>query len=370
MRLEEEHLAGKRKSRATEVNRWCKEEGSVVVGGQRLPVTRQRLRTREGQEVRMKSYDLFHRHDERTMAVYQRMLAGVSCRKYRSTIEELSETCGVSKSVVSREIVEATEADLRALCERDLSGLDIRVLLIDGMPLDGQMMVAALGVDRSGAKYLLGFHEGATENAEVCKSLLHDLARRGLRMDHPTLVVLDGSAALRKAAEDFYGVNAVVHRCNFHKSENLRKHLPKQYQGEYTQRLQSIYALNGYDEAEQSLKDLIRQVGRLSIGAASSLEEGWEETLTLHRIGIPPVLRTSFKTTNLIESTFSVASTVMRNVKRWTNAMQRMRWSATAFLRAEKQYRRVRGYRSMQVLIIAVEEEVRKRKNEQSSAVA
>lgn len=373
MKAEEEFLAGDRRTWMTEVNRWCKEKGSVVVGGQRLPVERQRLRRRKGgrgAEVELKSYRMFHQDDERTRAVYQRMIAGVSCRNYRKTLEEVAEVAGVSKSVVSREIIASTEADLKELCERDLSALDIRVIVIDGMPLDGQMTIGVLGVDLSGKKHILGFREGATENSEVCKRLFEDLVRRGLRMDHAMLFVIDGSKALRKAIDDFCGLNAVVHRCNFHKRENLKKHLTKQYQAEYEQKLMTVYEMNDYKDAKAALTSLIKEVGRLSISAANSLEEGFEETLSLHLLGVPDVLRKSFSTSNLMESTFSFAETIMHNVKRWRSPRQRLRWCSTAFLRAEKQFRRVRGYKSMQVLVSALELEVRKRKGERLTEVA
>lgn len=370
MRAEEEFLAGKRRTRTTEVNRWCKEHGSVVVGGQRIPVKRQRLRTRDHQEVQLKSYAMFHEHDERTQAVYQRILAGVSCRQYRKTLEEVAEATGISKSVVSREIVEATEADVKALCERDLSAIDLCVLVIDGLPLDRQMTICALGVDKAGKKHVLGFREGATENANVCTSLLEDLQKRGLKMDGPLLALLDGSKALHKSIDNACGMNAAIQRCQFHKCENLKSHLTDQYKAEYEMKLKTIYGMTKYEDARTALTGLIRDVRRLSPGAANSLEEGLEETLTLHRLGIPDVLRASLSTTNLIESTFSVASTITRNVKRWRNAMQRMRWCATAFLRAEKQFRRVRGYKSMSVLVNALDTYVRERKEEQQSRVA
>jgi putative transposase len=373
MKAEEEFLAGQRGTQTTEVNRWCKEKGSVVVGGQRLPVKRQRLRKRdggEGAEVELRSYRMFHQDDERTKAVYQRMIAGVSCRNYRKTLEEVAEAAGVSKSAVSREIIESTEADVKELCERDLSALDVRVLVIDGLPLDGQMTISVLGVEMTGKKHLLGFREGATENSDVCKRLLEDLAGRGLKMDRPTLFILDGAKALTKAVDDFCGKNAIIQRCQFHKRQNLTKHLSKQYQAEYEQKLMTIYGMNDYNDARAALSSLIKEVGRLSISAANSLEEGFDETLTLHLLGVPAVLRKSFSTTNLIESTFSFAETIMHNVKRWRSPLQRLRWCSAAFLRAEKQFKRVRGYKSMQVLVSAVEFEVRKRKGEQLSEVA
>jgi transposase-like protein len=373
MKAEEDFLAGERGTYLTEVNRWSKDKGSVVVGGQRVPVVRQRLRKRgggEGAEVNLKSYAMFHRGDERTRAVYQRMIAGVSCRDYKKTLEDVAEGAGVSRSVVSREIIESTEADLKALCERDLSQFDIGILVIDGMPLDGQMTIGVLGVDLTGKKHFLGFREGAAENSEVCNRLFEDLTSRGLQLDHPMLIVLDGSRALEKAANDTCGKNAVIHRCNFHKRQNLKSHLPKEYHAEYERKLRAVYGMNDYKEARAALTSLIKEVGRLSITAARSLEEGFEETLTLHLLGVPDELRKSLATTNLIESTFSFAEKIMHNVKRWRSPAQRLRWCSTAFLRAEKQFRRVRGYKSMPVLVSALEYEVRKRKGEQLSQVA
>jgi transposase-like protein len=298
------------------------------------------------------------------------MIAGVSCRNYQKTLEDVAERVGVSKSVVSRKIVESTEADVKALCERDLSKFDIRILVIDGMPLDAQMTIGILGVDLAGKKHILGFREGATENADVCKRLFEDLTGRGLKLDHPILFVLDGSKALVKAAVDTCGNNAVIHRCNFHKLKNLMSHLPKEYHVEYERKLMAVYGMNDYKDARSALSSLIKEVGRLSISAANSLEEGFEETLTLHLLALPDALRKSLATTNLIESTFSFVEKIMRNVKRWRNSMQRLRWCSTAFLRAEKQFRRIWGYKSMSVLVSALEREVRKRSGEQLNQVA
>jgi transposase-like protein len=184
------------------------------------------------------------------------------------------------------------------------------------------------------------------------------------------LFVLDGSKALEKAATDSCGKNAVIHRCNYHKLKNLMSHLPKEYHAEYERKLMAVYAMNDYKEARAALSSLIKEVGRLSISAAHSLEEGFEETLTLHLLSVPDALRKSLATTNLIESTFSFAEKIMHNVKRWRNSMQRLRWCSTAFLRAEKQFRRIWGYKSMPVLVSALEYEVRKRKGEQLGQVA
>lgn len=351
MKAEEDHLAGTFRSHDTEINRWGRQGGSVMVGGQKVRIDSRRLRTRAGEEVRLSSYERFRSNDDRARVVYQRMLAGVSCRNYEQTVEAVAEGYGVSKSVVNREVVEATAKDLERLCERDLSALDIWVLVVDGVRVGETIETVALGVDFTGEKHFLGFREGSTENARVCLDLFHDLNRRKLEVDHPMIVVIDGSPALRSAVDQFFGERAHVQRCQQHKRENVKKYLPKEYHAEYDRKIKAAYAMNDYDDARKALRGVVRDLQRINLTAAESLEEGFEETLTLHRLGIPSVLRVSFSTTNLIESSFSRVRTVMRNVKRWRSGTnQTQRWTATALLEAEKRFRKVKGYKSMSVL--------------------
>lgn len=356
MEAEEEHLAGPFQSHETEINRWGKQTGSVMVGGQKIQIDHPRLRTRAGEEVKLPSYERFGTNDDRTRAVYQRMLAGVSCRNYEQTVEAVADGYGVSKSVVNREVVQATAKDLALLCERDLSKLDVWVLMIDGVKVGSAMETVALGVDFTGQKHFLGFREGSTENARVCLDLFHDLIRRKLALNHPMIVVIDGSPALRSALDQFFGERAHVQRCQQHKRENVKKYLPKEYHAEYERKIKAAYAMSEYDDARKALRGVVRDLQRINISAAESLEEGFEETLTLHRLGIPSVLRVSFSTTNLIESSFSRVRTVIRNVKRWrSDTNQTQRWTAAALLEAEKRFRRVKGYKSMSVLKSNVE---------------
>jgi len=351
MEAEEELLAGKRQSHGTEINRWGKEPGSVMLGGQKVHLERQRLRRRDGKEVKLESYERFRSNGDRARAVYERLLHGLSSRTYAQTVEAVAEGYGVSKSVVNREMVEATSKDLQWLCERDLSNLDIWVLVIDGVKVGNTTQIVALGVDFTGEKRFLGFREGSTENGRVCLDLLHDLVKRNLKMDHPMIVVIDGSRALRSAVDEFFGDRAHVHRCHKHKRENVKKYLPDQYHAEYDRKIQAAWAMTNYDDAKCALRAVVRELQRINLPAAESLEEGFEETLTLHRLSIPPVLRVSFRTTNLIESSFSRVRTVMRNVKRWrSRTNQTQRWTATALLEAEKRFRKVKGYKSMSVL--------------------
>jgi transposase-like protein len=358
MESQVEQLAGKRQSHGSAINRWGTEQGSVMLGGQKVALRYQRLRTRDGKEVPLSSYERFHTSGDRARAVYQRLIAGISCRTYEQTVEAVAEGYGVSKSVVNREMVQATAQKVRALSERDLSDFDAWVLVIDGIKVGGSMVTAVLGVDSLGKKRFLGFREGSTENSRVCMDLLQDLKRRKLRMDHPVVVVIDGSSALHCAVEEVLGELAHIQRCRQHKCENVKKYLPGEYHTEYVRKIKAAYAMTDYDNARRALTGVIRELGRLNISAAQSLEEGFEETLTLHRLGIPPCLRTSFATTNLIESPFSHVRTVMRNVKRWRKGTsQTERWTATALLEAEKRFNKVRGYKSMSVLIAALQAE-------------
>lgn len=362
MEMEEEFLAGERHSRETEINRWGKNPGSVMVGGQKARVTRRRLRTRDGKEVPLSSYERFHRNDDRSRAVYERLISGVSCRDYEQTVEAVAEGYGVSRSVVNREMVQATAKDLAELCERDLSGLDIWVLVVDGIRVGKTLLVVALGVDFTGKKHILGFREGSTENARVCLDLLHDLRRRNFDAAHPMLVVIDGSPALRSAIDEFFDDQVEVHRCHQHKLGNVKSYLPKEYHNEYERKIRAAWGMTDYDKAQKALRSVVRDLERINIQAAGSLEEGFEETLTLHRLAIPPVLRVSFSTTNLIESSFSYVRRVLRNVKRWqTNSTQAQRWIAAASLQLQRRFRRIRGCKSMSVLKTALEAEAAKK---------
>lgn len=364
-----EQLAGRRQSHASAVNRWGTEDGSVMLGGQKVGIRRQRLRTRDGKEVPLPSYERFRDSGDRARAVYQRLIAGISCRSYEQTVEAVADGYGVSKSVVNREMVQATAEKVRTLCARDLSDFDAWVLVIDGIKVGGSQVIAVLGVDSSGTKRFLGFREGSTENSRVCMDVLHDLQRRKLTINHPVLVVMDGSPALHSGVEEVIGELAQIQRCRQHKCENVKKYLPKEYHAEYERKIKAAYAMTDYDDARSALSSVIRELGRLNISAAQSLEEGFEETLTLHRLEIPPCLRTSFATTNLIESPFSHVRTVMRNVKRWRKGTtQTERWTATALLEAEKRFRKVRGYKSMSVLIAALEAGVRSGQNQERLA--
>lgn len=322
----------------------------MVFGGQKVALARPRVRTRGGEEVELDNYRRLQQDGRIQRAVAEKVVCGLSTRKYRRAVEALLDGYGMARSSVSRHFVRATAQQLQELCERRLDELWLVGLLIDGIEFAGQVLVIALGVEENGKKHVLGLWQGATENVAVVKALLEDLVERGLDLGRRYLVVIDGSKALRAAVERLFGAQAEVQRCQLHKRRNVKEHLPEHCRGEYDRRLRNAYAMTGYPEAKQALERLWRQLCDINPSAARSLEEGMEETLTLHRLGVSPLLRRSLSTTNVIESCLSTVRHVARNVKRWREGDHVARWTAAGLLEAEKKFRRVKGYRELKEL--------------------
>lgn len=330
--------------------RWGRQPGYVVFAGQKLPLQRPRVRTRAGQEVGLENYRRLQQDGRMQRAVAERMVCGLSTRKYRRAVESVLAGYGIQKSSVSRHFVRATAQQLEQLCARRLENLDLVALLIDGIEFAGQVLVVALGVAADGAKHVLGLWQGATENAAVVKALLEDLVERGLDLKRRYLVVIDGSKALRAAVERLFGAQAEVQRCQIHKLRNVTEHLPEHCRADWRRRLRNAYALASYADAKAALEKLWRQLVNINPSAARSLEEGMEETLTLHRLGVSPLLRRTLRSTNVIESCLSTVRHVARNVKRWQGGDHIARWTAAGLLEAQKKFRKVKGYRELQVL--------------------
>lgn len=330
--------------------RWGQQPGYVVFGGQKVAMERPRVRTRAGQEVPLENYARLQHDGRRQRAVREGIVAGLSTRNYHRAVESVLDGYGIEKSSVSREFVQASAAQLKVLCERKLDDLELVAILIDGKEVGGQMLVVALGLASSGKKQVLGLWQGATENTTVVTSLLEDLVERGLPRDRRYLFVIDGAKALRAAIGKVFGERAEVQRCQFHKRENVKAHLPKNVQRDYHRRISNAYALTAYGEAKAELEKLFRQLERINPSAARSLEEGMEETLTVHRLGVGELLRRSLSTTNPIESCFSTVEEVTRKVKRWRGGDQALRWTATGLLEAERKFRKVKGFRELPTL--------------------
>jgi transposase-like protein len=356
--MEEEvrQLAGERHQQHPQrrAHRWGKEAGYCVVDGQKVPLRRTRLRDKENREQRLGSYELFQRSAPLERKVWDTMMRGLSTRNYGAVVKEFQQAYGIEKSAVSGNFVEASREKLRELLERPLGELQICAVLIDGSPFRDHQVIVALGIGCDGRKTVLGLRQGATENATVVGELLSDLASRGLDFRVPRLYVLDGSKALGAAVRRHAGEAACIQRCQVHKRRNVLDHLPEQHRQAVKRKLQNAYAMAAYPEAKRALEKLHRELMDLNPSAARSLAEGMEETLTVHRLGVPEKLRRSLASTNVIESAFSIVETVCRNVKRWRPGDQIERWVGSGLLLAERQFRKVRGYREIPLLLASL----------------
>ena len=339
-------------------NRWGRERGYVSFAGQKLPISRPRVRTTEGKEVQLDRYAMFQDDSRLEDSIVQRVLSRVSTRDYEGTIDELCDSYGVKKSSVSRHWKAATTKELAALLERDLSQLDVLAVMLDGVHFHSYTLIVALAFTSDGRKHVLGLWQGATENSTLCKALLTDLRDRGLRTDVKTLFILDGSKALGKAVGEVYGDNAIIQRCQIHKRGNVLSYLPKSCHGIVKQRLRVAWGMRDYSDAKKSLNQILDYLEGISHSAANSLREGLEDTLTLHRLTRSPALRRIFSTTNSIESVFSRAKDLSRNVRNWKNENMVERWAGAVLLRAEKGFRKIRGFRELPLLNASLRKEI------------
>lgn len=349
MTEEMEALTGARYERSPgrQARRWSQEDGFVVVDGQKVPLKRQRLRGKDGGEIRLGTYELFQQMRNLDDQVWWKMLRGLTTRNYPLVTRSFAEAYGIEKSAISERFIRASRDKLKALMERPLGEMKLCAIILDGTPFKGRQMIAAIGVGNDGKKTVLGLREGATENATVVRELLEDLAGRGLDFTTPKLYVLDGAKALSAAVKRHAGHDALIQRCQVHKRRNVMDQLPDEYQPTIERKLIAAYAMTGEADARRALDQIHRELERINPSAARSLEEGMEETLTVHKLQMPEMLRKSLASTNIIESAFSVAEALRRRVKRWREGDHRQRWAGSALLLAESKFRRVKGYKEI-----------------------
>ncbi len=340
-----------------------RERGSVTLGGRRVPVTRPRVRAADGAgELPIASYELFTSTEILGKMAMEKMLAGLSTRRYPVGLEpvgqKITETSSAtSKSAVSRRFVAMTETALAELLAADLSGLDLVALMIDGVHFAESCCVVALGIGIDGIKHPLALVQGSTENATLVTGLLVDLRERGLDVTRPMLVGLDGSKALRKAVIDVLD-HPVIQRCQLHKIRNVKDHLPQRLRTIVGRRMTDAYHADSALEAQAALLALAAELDRTHPGAAASLREGLDETLTVLRLGVPPTLARTLRSTNAIESMISVCREHAGNVKRWRDGQMALRWCAAGMVEAGKQFRRVNGHLHLPTLRAALERQI------------
>jgi len=327
--------------------------GYVVFHGRKVPLQRPRLRGKAAGEAALQSYRLFQQDGRMQRAVARKLIRQVSTRNYAGAIDDCLEGYGIGKSSVSRHWKIATAAELEKLCQRPVPPRLV-ALLLDGQSFRGEHLIVALGVDEEGQKHVLGLWHGATENSTVVRALLADLRERGLDTESALLVVIDGAKALHKAVKEVFGERALIQRCRVHKLRNVLEHLPREKQQQAAWRLRGAWAKATPQEALKELRAVAKWLDANSPSAARSLEEGLEETLTLHRLGINELLRRSLSSTNLIESCFARTEAWTRRVKRWRNGKMVLRWGAAALLVAEAGFRRIRGHAHLHQLKVAL----------------
>ena len=339
------------------------EAGSVTLGGRRVPVQRPRMRAADGRgELPVPAYELFSRTEVLGRMAMQRMLAGLSTRRYPAGLEpvgkRVEESAGsTSKSAVSRRFVAATETALGELLAAPLGELDLVALLIDGVHFGEHLCVVALGIGLDGVKHPLGLVEGSTENTSVVTDLLTGLRDRGLDTTRPIFVGIDGGKALRAAVVKVFD-HPVIGRCQLHKLRNVADKLPEHLAATVTKRMRAAYHAESAILAEAQLEALAKELQRTHPGAAASLREGLTETLTVLRLGVPPTLARTLRSTNCIESMISIARNHSTNVKNWQNGNMALRWCAAGMIEARAQFRRVNGHLHLPALRIALNEHI------------
>jgi transposase-like protein len=335
------------------------EAGSVTLGGRRVPVSRPRVRAVDGSgEVPVPAYQLFTSTELLGRMAMQRMLAGVSTRRYPAALEPVGEKVqadgtSTSKSAVSRKFVAMTETALADLLAADLSGLDLVAIMIDGVHFADHLCVVALGIGIDGTKHPLAVVQGSTENTTLVRGLLVGLRDRGLDVTKPILAVLDGAKALSAAVKEVFD-SPVIGRCQLHKIRNVQDHLPEKLRSLVGKRMRIAYHAETALEAQALLEKLAAELDKTHPGAAGSLREGMAETLTVLRLGLPPTLARTFRSTNAVESMIGICRHHSRNVKRWRDGQMALRWCAAGMVEAGKQFRRVNGHLHLPALRTAL----------------
>jgi putative transposase len=299
-------------------------------------------------ELAVPSYELFSSTEILGRMAMDRMLGGLSTRRYPVGLEPVGtraerSATATSKSAVSRRFVAQTETALAELLAADLSSLDLVAMMVDGVHFGEHTCVVALGVGIDGTKHPLSLVEGSTENATLVSDLLVGLRERGLDVTHPILVVIDGSKALRRAVLDVFD-RPVLARCQLHKIRNVQDRLPERLRSTVAAKMRRAYHADSALAAEAELCALATELDRTHPGAAASLREGMAETLTVLRLNVPPTLARTLRSTNAIESMISICRDHTRNVKRWRDGTMALRWCAAGMVEADKQFRRVNGH--------------------------
>lgn len=359
--LQEEvtRLAGQKHSRVGVASRWGEQPGSVYLGDEKFRIEVPRLRdTDKNLEVPLESYTYLQSPRSMDEPLMKKVLLGLCTQRYEETARSIPEAFGLSKSTVSKRFIRASARKLSELMNRKLDREDIIGIFVDGKSFAEDGIVLAVGITLDGKKIILGFVQTATENALVLKQFFESLMERGLEYREGLLFVVDGSKGILKAIQEVFKGHAIIQRCQWHKRENVLSYLPKNLQGEFKAKLTDAHHKPTYQEAKAALSKIRKELTLINQSAAESLDEGLEETLTLHRLGLFDKLGISFKTTNVIESIQARIAQHTDKVDYWKTSDQKHRWIATSLLDIEPRLRKVKGMKSLPLLRMAIKREL------------
>lgn len=362
------HYTGERYKREKPHNgrysRWGSNPGSVWIGEEKVNIEVPRIYDKETKRNQsLENYEKLKEIEPDEERLMKAVLYGLSTNDYKAVAEQFLEGRGLSRSKVSQRFIEETTKRLEQFSSRDLSDNNYVAIFIDGKYFYKEQIVIALGITDDGRKVALGFIQTTTENSTSIKQLLSNLIERGLKYEDGLLFVIDGSKGIRKAVEDTFGKYAVIQRCQWHKRENVLSYLNDKDKETYKKKLNKAYNLETYEEVKKELNNTYNELSKINLNAASSLLEGFEETLTLHRLGLNEEFHKSFSTTNIIENLNSQIGKYTRKVKYWKTSDQRQRWIAAGLIEAEQKMHRVVNHQKLNILQEVIKKEVQSKLN-------
>jgi transposase-like protein len=360
--MDRENIAGPDYAPTTDIYKWAHQQGSVFIGDQKVKISKPRLRGPRG-EIALPSYEKLKERGQFSEEMLTQMMSGLSARRYRETVQDAANAFGVSPSSVSRHFIEATGKQLKQFLERDLSAFNPFAIMMDTVYRGGIAFITALGISTEGKKMVLGFWEGATENNDICKELLADLECRGVKLSSRILFVTDGGKGIIKALRDKFGKRLLLQRCTIHKDHNLQKHLAKKYRKQVHTQYVAALAHREYEDAKRALETLEKELRLINASAARSLQEALPELLTLHKLNVQQDLYKVLHTTNGIENLFSSVRHREHNIKNYNPEYRgkkrkgrlSQRWLVAVFLKAEENFRTVKGYQHIKTVIERIE---------------
>lgn len=370
MEEEVEDLVGERSkpNEGRQAYRWGSESGYCIVDGQRVPIDRPRVRSRvHNREIPLGSYALFQKASLVEETVWHKIMHGLSMRHYKEVVKQFSDAYGLEKSTTSEHFVAASRNKLAELMKRSLEHVSLAAIVIDGTIFQGEHLIVALGVERTGRKLVLGLRQGAVENKTVVEGLLGELAERGVDFNQPRLYLVDGSKAIRSAIVNYAGEAAFIQRCQVHKIRNVCEHVPIALRPTVKFKMRMAYLQRDAADARRALQLLHDELMEINPSAAGSLAEGLDDTLTLLELRVTPKLRQTLTSTNGIESSFSMVDRICSQVKRWQGGDHRLRWVGSGLVFAESRWNKITGYRHIPVLISALDNAYRLRCNLQTN---